>query len=196
MSNPKRNVFACLTIALISWMTPGVPTAHSQHPSAAQIKYRIFRFTAQADGSVGPRDPDGHYRSTGTVTPDSNADEIFGPGRKAQWHVTVDPDVDGKGGFLYSATISFAGGVLNLRSTYIAHSEETVLPNVHQAVMIDRVIGGTGAFDGATGYLLFNDTLGATLTGAAPKPAANQSAGDRSPVLGCFAGIIFLPERQ
>ena len=120
---------------------------------------RIVRFNGVLKAVVKSRDPDGHFRPKGLLTVQADADALLNPGASNAYASVVNSNVDGKGGFIDNVVIHFPRGDLKLTGVYPTHNDITPIANVRHTVMIEKVAGGSGAFEGATGYVMLNSTM-------------------------------------
>jgi hypothetical protein len=105
---------------------------------------------------VAEPEADGHYHPRGFAIPAKGSDPSLGAGRRAEYTTIIN---DGKDGFTDVGSLRFAGGDLQFEGVYPTHNDQTVIRGLIQTVMVEKVSGGTGAFEGATGYFLLNSTL-------------------------------------
>jgi len=170
-----------LSIMVIVAAAVGCAATHSTAGLDAQIPVpsgiEIVRFTAQLTGHVPPRDSDGHYRPAGYALPDMGSDPRLDPGHPARYQTVIESNSDGKGGFTDQGSVQFAQGRLEFRGVYPTHNEPTVVPGLMQTVMVEKIMGGDGKFQDATGYFLLNSTL------------------SKSDFNGSLNGIVFLNTR-
>lgn len=177
------------TLALVA-ATTGTAQADSVRPDALADRarsdtlaqesgVRLVRFTASFDGTIPDRGNDAHYRPSGYVTQTQGDPIVAGQGN---YTGVVDSNVDGKGGFTDRGVIVFPTGQLMYEGVYPTHNDTTPVPGLRSTAMVQAVKGGTGAFAGATGYLLINSTL------------VQRSAG-LTAFNGTIVGVVFVKTR-
>ncbi len=175
-----RTMIAAMLVAALL-----VPTgaALSREPAAAATakaapRVAMLRFEADLAGHVPPPGDDHVYHPQGALTVRTGADPRLAPGTARAYLSVVHSNVDGKGGFVSSVTWTLPGGEIALTGVYPTHNEPTPIAGTAQTVMVHKVTGGTGIFEGASGYLVVNSTL------------ANHR------FQGTVAGLVFVPERE
>jgi hypothetical protein len=156
----KRRIVAAL-MAYAAMTLTGLEAGAASGATTTGIAapaYHMIRFQAPFVIDDLTRGPDGRYRPRGKLFPPAGNMPLLGSA-PAIYESMVTSNVDGKGGFLDEGTIRFAAGELRFRGVYPTRNEPTVVPGVQQTVMVQKVTGGTGAFEGATGYLTINSTI-------------------------------------
>ncbi|WP_395670717.1 hypothetical protein [Phenylobacterium sp.] len=125
---------------------------------AADSEVRIVRFQSIMTGEF-PRRQDGvAFKPAGRVLLPAGSDPILGS-EPAPYITEIHSNSDGKGGFTDTGSIRFAGGELRFTAVYPTRNIETPLPGMRTTAMVEKVTGGTGAFEGASGYIMQFSTI-------------------------------------
>jgi hypothetical protein len=165
--------------ALAAAAVLAVSPAAAQSPTAAPAAMRVVRFDAKLDASIPPRGPDGHFRPAGSIIPDAGSDPVIGENKPYPYGMVVQSNILADGTFSYDSTAKLAGGDIHMKSVYPVRNAPSAIPGLSHTVMTDKIVGGTGAFEGASGYLQLQTLL-------------SGRQGQPSKLDGAFTGVIFL----
>ncbi|WP_395672901.1 hypothetical protein [Phenylobacterium sp.] len=153
--------------------------AAAQPQAASPPAMRVVRFDAKLDAQIPPRGPDGHFRPAGSIIPDAGSDPVVGENRPYPYGMVVQSNILADGTFSYDSTAKLAGGEIHMKSVYPVRNAPSPIPGLSHTVMTDKIVGGTGAFEGASGYLQLQTLL-------------SGRQGEPSKLEGSFTGVIFL----
>jgi hypothetical protein len=168
MRRPERRLdpvgaLSALALTLPAAAAAAPTTVEGVHAAdlaaTAQADVRLVRFNAFLAGAVPPREAGSPFKPVGKVTPMTGSDAVFGTGAAA-YHTVITSNADGKGGFVDNGSIRFSNGEIRFRGIYPTKNEPTPVNGVANTVMVEEIIGGSGTFEGVTGYFLLNSTLG------------------------------------
>jgi hypothetical protein len=125
---------------------------------AADAPVRIVRFHSILTGEFPRRQDNVAFKPAGRVLLAPGSDPILGEG-PAPYITEIHSNSDGKGGFTDTGSIRFSGGEVRFTAVFPTRNIETPLPGMRTTAMVEKVTGGTGAFDGASGYIMQFSTI-------------------------------------
>ncbi len=118
-----------------------------------------LRWQLTFEGKVSPEDDMGtrmNVASVAPIPPGLDASLTQG-GRSATLNAVVE--TDDYGGFTENGEIAFGAGTILYSTRGEGFIEETVEPDIQQGCVIRQVDGGSGIFEGATGYIVSTFTV-------------------------------------
>lgn len=118
-----------------------------------------LRWQLTFEGKVSPEDDMGNRMGIESVAavPAGLDPALTQGGRSAMLKATVETDE--YGGFTESGEIVFGAGTILYSARGDGFIEETVEPDIQQGCVIRQVDGGSGIFEGATGYIVSTFTV-------------------------------------
>lgn len=124
-------------------------TAETAPPSTP----RVVRYLLSFDGTGVPDKTGKHLNATETATLPADFDSAVAGGTNKvtiNTLVTMGP----KGTFSEKGTITFGGGTVMIQSSGPGHIGPSKIPGLDSGYVVWKVVGGTGVFVGASGYIL------------------------------------------
>ena len=137
---------------------------------------RELRFCLSLTGTARPEDELGaqmRVEAAGVLDPASEFAVLAG-GPEVVFDSLVENEADGV--FSESGTLRFANGTISFITENAGNIDDCAEPTLQHGRVVWAVEGGTGAFDGASGYILSNFTVS-----------------ELAEVRDLQAGIVFLP---
>lgn len=118
-----------------------------------------LRWQLTFEGKVSPEDDMGSRMTIESVAviPAGLDASLTQGGRSASLNATVETDE--YGGFTENGEIAFGSGTILYSTRGEGFIEETVEPETQQGCVIRQVDGGSGIFEGATGYIVSSFTV-------------------------------------
>ncbi|MEX0838066.1 MAG: hypothetical protein WD034_00925 [Parvibaculum sp.] len=118
-----------------------------------------LRYQLTFEGKVAPDDDMGAQMTIEATAPiPAGVDDVLRQnGSSASMSATVETDE--YGGFTETGEIRFGAGVIRYVSRGEGFIEETEEPDIQQGCVIRRIDGGSGIFEGATGYIASTFTV-------------------------------------
>ena len=118
-----------------------------------------LRWQLTFEGKVSPEDDMGARMNVESMAPiPAGLDAALTQGgRSATLSATVETDE--YGGFTENGEIVFGSGTILYSTRGDGFIEETVEPDIQQGCVIRQVDGGSGIFEGATGYIVSTFTV-------------------------------------
>jgi hypothetical protein len=171
----KTATLAAAAAALLAAATTALAAAPAQIEAAfaeadakadADAPVRILRFHAPMTGEFPKRVEGQPFRPSGRVLLPAGSDMVLGDAPAPY----VTEIVSGPDGFIGRGTITFARGQLHFEGAYKTRNHPTPIKGTLATPMVQKVTGGTGAFEGASGYFMEmatidGDGIRATLNG-------------------------------
>jgi hypothetical protein len=118
-----------------------------------------LRYQLAFEGTVSPEDEMGARMVIEASAPVSSAcDPALAQGAPATIKAVVE--VDDYGGFTETGEISFSVGTIRYQSRGEGFIEATIEDDKQQGCVIRAVQGGSGIFEGASGYIVSTFTVG------------------------------------
>lgn len=118
-----------------------------------------LRYQLTFAGKVAPEDDMGGRMTVEATAPiPAGVDDVLRQnGSSASLTATVETDE--YGGFTETGEIRFGAGTIRYVSRGEGFIEETEEPDIQQGCVIRRIDGGSGIFEGATGYIASTFTV-------------------------------------
>jgi hypothetical protein len=127
---------------------------------------RMLRYLLALEGNGVPDKTGKHLNVTETATLPSDFDGAVSGGQHSvtiNTRVTIGP----KGTFSEKGTIAFGGGTVMIQSFGPGRIGPSKIKGLNSGYVVWKVLGGTGVFAGASGYILsrFSEENGAVIDG-------------------------------